>query len=280
MVDPVEKSLEQSRDRPESAPEVIDVTGGPSDIVESTINLQDDIRKCLDDAEALKQEGNEHFRSKKWNEALASYRMALGRLPKRLSPPRSARSEEGQSLTTVEDEEPTSSQNANKEASPEADASVGTSEENAAVHGPECAKARAVINANIGACHLKLGEYKEVVTACSEALKDDPDYVKALQRRATANEQINSWSSLSSAQEDYKRLVELLPPTSPELVGIRRSMAALPPRIEAAQKRETAEMLDKLKGLGNSILGNFGLSTDNFQFVPNGQGGYSMNFVR
>ena len=33
----------------------------------------------------------------------------------------------------------------------------------------------------------------------------------------------------------------------------------------------------------DSILpgtGNFGLSTDNFQFVPNGQGGYSMNFVQ
>ena len=58
--------------------------------------------------------------------------------------------------------------------------------------------------------------------------------------------------------------------------------------------------MEKLKGLGNSILGNsilnlrtlsstyptstspgnFGLSTDNFKFVPNGEGGYSMNFVR
>ena len=57
-------------------------------------------------------------------------------------------------------------------------------------------------------------------------------------------------------------------------------------------------MLGKLKGLGNSILGtlldynmvagnptlssqgNFGLSTDNFKFEPNGQGGYSMNFTQ
>ena len=54
---------------------------------------------------------------------------------------------------------------------------------------------------------------------------------------------------------DYKTLVELLPSTSPEVVGIRRSLAALTPRVEAAQKRETAEMLDKLKGLGNSLLG-------------------------
>lgn len=33
------------------------------------------------------------------------------------------------------------------------------------------------------------------------ALLDDPHYVKALQRRAASNEQLNTWSSLSSARE-------------------------------------------------------------------------------
>lgn len=33
------------------------------------------------------------------------------------------------------------------------------------------------------------------------ALRDDSVYVKALQRRAASNEQIGSWSALSSAQE-------------------------------------------------------------------------------
>lgn len=95
---------------------------------------------------------------------------------------------------------------------------------------------------------------------------------------------------------DYTKLISLLPSNSPQLVETRRLLQALRPRVEAAQKRETGEMIDKLKGLGNSILGelfvyedvsllmvdagNFGLSTDNFQFIPNGQGGYSMNFVR
>lgn len=51
----------------------------------------------------------------------------------------------------------------------------------------------------------------QLLTASCEALKDDPKYIKALQRRATANEQINSWSSLSSAQEgQFVRLYLLL----------------------------------------------------------------------
>ena len=95
---------------------------------------------------------------------------------------------------------------------------------------------------------------------------------------------------------DYTTLSKLLPASSSGAKEVERSLFLLKPRIEAAQKRETGEMLDKLKGLGNSILGmpsmsfvgshrsfiggsgNFGLSTDNFKFEPNGQGGYSMNF--
>lgn len=96
---------------------------------------------------------------------------------------------------------------------------------------------------------------------------------------------------------DYTNLLRILPPSAPQVEELKRSLKLLKPRVEAAQKAETAEMLDKLKGLGNSILGmclsvwygsgrrdnlsfsgNFGLSTDNFKFQPNGQGGYSMNF--
>lgn len=148
------------------------------------------------------------------------------------------------------------------------------------------------------------------------ALLDDPDYVKALQRRATCNEILNTWSSLAAAQEgeswerviivpshsvylfeDYTSLLRLSSVQS-QTREIEGKLRSLKPRIEAAQKAETTEMLGKLKGLGNSILGtpldcnmiarnstlssegNFGLSTDNFKFEPNGQGGYSMNFTQ
>lgn len=143
----------------------------------------------------------------------------------------------------------------------------------------ECARLRAVLNANIGACHVKLGDHKAVVEACSQALLDDPMYTKALERRASSNDTINTWTSLTAAQEDYNSLLKLV--TSPSrLTDIRSKLQQLKPRLENAQKKETDEMMDKLKGIGNSLLGNFGLSTDNFKFEPNGQGGYSVNFSR
>lgn len=107
--------------------------------------------------------------------------------------------------------------------------------------------------------------------SADSALQDDPSYARALQRRAQCNEKIGSWSALSSAKEgmqstrfwisrsvnsvDYSALITLLPPSSDQVVEAKRSLRLLEPRIEEAQKREMGEMVDKLKGLGNSILG-------------------------
>jgi len=209
---------------------------------------------------------------------LVSYRTGLAHLPSRKEP----RKEKGKGKATEvdllsDDEEDTPAELENSEA--QGKEGVGD-EQPVSQTRIECARARAVMNANIGACHVKLGDHKEAVKSCTHAILDDPTYIKALQRRATSNEQINSWTSLTSAQEDYTALLELLPSSSPQVFEVKRSLQLLKPRVEAAQKRETGEMLDKLKGLGNSLLGNFGLSTDNFKFEPNGQGGYSMNFAR
>lgn len=100
------------------------------------------------------------------------------------------------------------------------------------------------------------------------ALKDNPVYVKALTRRAASNEVLDTWSSLTSAQEgksyyerhvftnlcsDYEKLLTLSPPS--DVGKIRAALNKVKPRAEAAQKREMSEMMGKLKGIGNSILG-------------------------
>lgn len=112
--------------------------------------------------------------------------------------------------------------------------------------------------------------------------------VKALHRRATAYECLGKWVDLENALKgtcaltDYKRLAELdkegYTPSSygPEL---RAALERVPHMIQLTGEREKNEMVNKLKGLGNSVLGYFGLSMDNFKMTPQAGGkGYSVNF--
>jgi tetratricopeptide (TPR) repeat protein len=106
--------------------------------------------------------------------------------------------------------------------------------------------------------------------------------IKLLMRRAKARSELGGWAALQGAEEDYTTLL------NPAMAGVLTatdkrtvvdSLRKLAPRINTAREEEMAEMMGKLKGLGNSILKPFGLSTENFQFTkdPN-SGGYSMNF--
>ena len=61
--------------------------------------------------------------------------------------------------------------------------------------------------------------------------------------------------SLSLTRVDYNTLITLLSPSSDQMAEVKRSLRVLDPRIEEAQKREVGEMVDKMKGLGNSVLG-------------------------
>ncbi|CEG65937.1 hypothetical protein RMATCC62417_02609 [Rhizopus microsporus] len=143
-----------------------------------------------------------------------------------------------------------------------------------------CTKERAVYFANIAACHMKLSEFKDAKDMCTQALKIDPSYTKALLRRAQANERIGTYASMSEALEDYKKLKTLAIDTY-IFKECERAEKELPTKINFQMEKEKEEMLNKLKDVGNTLLGKFGLSTDNFQFTkdPSGSGGYSVNFV-
>ena len=115
------------------------------------------------------------------------------------------------------------------------------------------------------------------VPLCPVALIDQPDYFKALHRRAMANESIGSWSSLSSSLEgklpfsfrvspflhprlnrqllDFNHLATL-PNLTPLLAQqIKLAQARIPKAIEIQQQKEKDEVLGKLKNLGNTVLG-------------------------
>ncbi|KAJ9149509.1 Tetratricopeptide repeat protein 1-like protein 2 [Coniochaeta hoffmannii] len=102
---------------------------------------------------------------------------------------------------------------------------------------------------------------------------------KALMRRARARSELAGWSNLEGALADYKALSVMTNLSPADRKIVQAQLRLLPPRVKAAQEKETAEMWAKLKDLGNGILKPFGLSTDNFKMAKDEKtGGYSMNF--
>lgn len=103
--------------------------------------------------------------------------------------------------------------------------------------------------------------------------------VKAMMRRAKARMETGGWAALQGADEDY-RYLSTVPNLSPlDRKTVQSALVHLGPRLNQAKEQEMAEMMGKLKGLGNSILKPFGMSTNNFKFVKDEKtGGYSMNF--
>jgi tetratricopeptide (TPR) repeat protein len=225
------------------------------------------LQDLVQEAQSFKEQANQLFAEKQYEQAILTYSEALNCLPPR--PKRSKEEGEEHELGDEKQSVLTSTIAKGKQRA------VEESE------GEKAARLlRAVVYANLAACHWKLEEYKETVVACNEALQDDAYYVKALHRRAQANEQIKTWSSLSSAMEDYKTIEGLSQCPASLLPSLRASIKRLQPEIDEVSAREKDEMLGKLKGVGDSVLGWFGLSTDNFQMQKGEGGGYSLNFVR
>lgn len=97
----------------------------------------------MTEADELKLEGNESFRASRWSEALVSYRTALSRLP--------MRKKQSVSPDSLQDDGSDEGARSSSSEVP-AQEEVNTPTELEA----ECCKARAVLNANIGACLVKL----------------------------------------------------------------------------------------------------------------------------
>ncbi|KAK0572362.1 hypothetical protein LWI29_030460 [Acer saccharum] len=140
--------------------------------------------------------------------------------------------------------------------------------------GPETNELRSVCHSNRGICFFKLEKYEDTIRECSKALELNPTYMKALVKRGEAYEKCEK---LEEAIVDMKKILELDPSND----QARRAIIRLEPL--AAEKREKMkeEMIAKLKDMGNSVLGRFGMSVDNFKAVkdPN-TGSYSISFQR
>ncbi|XP_053658015.1 tetratricopeptide repeat protein 1 [Anopheles marshallii] len=131
---------------------------------------------------------------------------------------------------------------------------------------------RAILYANRAAAKTKLDRKKSALDDCTKALEYNPNYVKALLRRANLYEETDK---LDESLEDYRKVLELEPSNS----EAQAAQTRLPPKISERNERLKEEMMGKLKDLGNMILRPFGLSTQNFEMKQDPQtGSYSINF--
>ncbi len=130
---------------------------------------------------------------------------------------------------------------------------------------------RAVFHSNRAACHIAVGHHERCVDDCTVAIDLDPRYVRALMRRAKAYEKLER---LEEAVEDLNAAVAVDSSYAPALQEQRRVNQLYQEKTEKMK----AEMLGKLKGLGNTILGKFGMSLDNFKLKPQEGGGYSVSY--
>ncbi|XP_046970049.1 RNA polymerase II-associated protein 3 isoform X1 [Vanessa cardui] len=88
----------------------------------------------------------------------------------------------------------------------------------------ELVKDDAIFYANRGLCYLKKDSLHQAETDCTEALRLDPTYVKALQRRATARERLGS---LRAASHDLAAVLQL----EPHNAAARRQLDAIKARM-------------------------------------------------
>mmetsp|Transcript_1908 Transcript_1908/g.2748 ORF Transcript_1908/g.2748 Transcript_1908/m.2748 type:complete len:328 (+) Transcript_1908:30-1013(+) len=130
----------------------------------------------------------------------------------------------------------------------------------------------AVYHCNRAACFLHLERYEDAILDCDIAVLLNPRYVKAFVRRMTAYE---NTERPEEALKDAKTAMALDPYNKDVKQHVNRLQKAEDERMEKLKE----ETMGKLKDLGNSILGNFGMSLDNFKAVqdPN-TGSYSISY--
>ena len=138
----------------------------------------------------------------------------------------------------------------------------------------------AVFYCNRAAALLGLERYQDAADDAQVSLWLHPTYLKAHVRASQAQERLgNSEPALQHAQKAVTVALADSTTSPHTLRQLRQTAARLQRDHDQKMEQLKTETMAKLKDLGNSILGNFGLSLDNFQAVqdPN-TGSYSISF--
>ena len=142
-----------------------------------------------------------------------------------------------------------------------------------------------VLYSNIAVCYMKhvslrgkikntffQKDYESVVEFTTKALTIDCSHIKSLLNRASAYE---AQDKPEEALEDYKKLLTV--DGKKDDGYIRGKVFELEKKVEQLTEKRKTEVMDGLKKLGNSFLGYFNMSLDNFKMEKNENGSYNIS---
>lgn len=172
--------------------------------------------------------GNQAFGKGDYTEALKYYQLALTTCP----------SIPSTSIASVSDDDQDDNDNENDEESGEEPSINNSATTDTKINAEVATKyrtERAVYHANMAACHIKLKEYQLAIEGCSAALELDPSYMRALQRKAQAEELLGTFASMNQAKEDHLKVVETL----------KIELGLIAPPKEEEQEKETTSAAEE-----------------------------------
>ena len=298
--------VEVSDEEDEEAPRGVVVVEEEEDHKEN--DFDDDDAIVVGAASNLKSNGNARFARMAFGDALDAYEEAIGLLEKATTGGAKKRREEEEEEEEEEEdakreekegkekekEEEEAASDKREEETPTAKRSEEEEEEEEQKRTIGTTKAPtktelllATLHANAGACLMKQEKFEECVGRCSKAIDLHPLYGKAYARRAQAYEKLDD---VERALEDYERAVEIEEKVNEESEDERKrarksahreKVNLLKPKVDAKREETKKEMFKQLRSLGDMVLGNFGLSCDNFKAEKDeNTGGYSLKFVQ
>ncbi|KAL3925080.1 MAG: hypothetical protein SGILL_000636 [Bacillariaceae sp.] len=263
-------------------------------------------------ADQWKQKGNEEFKKKNFLEAYDLYTEAIEACPCPIRAEEILRQRDEFNAAEREkarqrmDEET----RRGKKSAPSSQEDAGDKEKEEQKEGPavfvlptyDHSDKLAVYYCNRAATSMYMERYNEAIEDSDIAILLNSRYTKAYTRRSVAFEKTER---TEEALRDAKRALELEPSNTALRKSVLRLQKIEDERLETLKVRQGGgaddtltlttrtrhlthgllhhllqeETMSKLKDLGNSLLGNFGLSLDNFQTVqdPN-TGSYSISF--
>ncbi|CAM9649340.1 unnamed protein product [Discosporangium mesarthrocarpum] len=96
---------------------------------------------------------------------------------------------------------------------------------------------------NLATAHSKLGELEESVKAASGAVRDDPSYTKAYQRRASSLFELGGVENLEAAIRDYEKVADMVDEEA------RREVRKQLRKVQAALKKSKRKDYYKILGV-------------------------------